>query len=681
MLNELRELALSLKKTGIKPPDLHPKFTFCPKNTAFWVYLDDDGNIAGVSSIPIEKVQEIRKWDGVGSYGTSFPSLSMPPLLKVTVQEDRKKLATMKRSGNVLKDEISKIAETSANLWSDKFDKINKCLDVPVKDLLSRLTDAPEEYSAINTLLLRAVKVDSMRLYGQLQDAFIKSIAEGDEKIIDALFFYGESKPTNQNDFQIVFELKDWKHFPANHRNIQDWMNSKLFSTDKHKISTDLDAFGCNATGKDEKFSGVAFKNALGNVILRAMNQESPCQTRYGMIDYHSFPAGEEARKGMKSALEWLGSAERKGKTWCDLSRRMEKPMLLFAYPSVMPQDLPDLAGMMGDVEDDSAETNDERFAVLSEKVTAALRGGTKETVDCEIRVFVLAKMDKARTKVLTSSRFSADHVIQSAHNWQVGCRCLPVIEVRIFGKNKGDKVILNNPLIPFPAEVVWCLNTVWRAGHDKNGKRCGSANGAQGFDINDALSLLLGTGGELKQVATRAIGALVRNSTPLLLPLGQAAVQKCIYPTEKFTKQTLLLPSIISLLLTKLGHTKGAIMASPAFLVGRFLSLADSLHLEYCKQVRSNSIPPQLLGNAHMAIALESPERGFSMLSQRLPHPYQSWAYTVSGGGEVALAKYCLKLLGEVSEQLKDLPLPQQASDTDKAQMLLGYLARTKQD
>ena len=273
--------------------------------------------------------------------------------------------------------------------------------------------------------------------------------------------------------------------------------------------------------------------------------------------------------------MEWLGSVERKGKTWCDLSRRMEKPMLLFAYPSIMPQDLPDLAGLMGyDVEDNNAETNDERFAVLSEKVTAALRGVTKETVDCEIRVFVLAKMDKARTKVLTSGRFSAEHLIQSAQNWKDGCLNVREIKIRCF--NKGDKPEWNKPLIPFPVEVIWCLNTVWTTGRDEKGNRSSRANKAHGFTVNDALCLLLGEGYELRQATGRALGTLVRNSSTLLLALGQAHVLGHVLKTDrKYSKQHLLLPSIFGLLLHKLGHIKGEIMTSPAFLVGRLLSLA----------------------------------------------------------------------------------------------------------
>ncbi len=120
--------------------------------------------------------------------------------------------------------------------------------------------------------------------------------------------------------------------------------------------------------------------------------------------------------------------------------------------------------------------------------------------------------------------------------------------------------------------------------------------------------------------------------------------------------------------------------MTSAAFLVGRFLNLADSLHLEYCRHVRNNAVPPQLVGNALMATALETPEKALSMLSQRVL-PYQAWARTVKEGDRVGLVKTFLKHLSDVSEQLKDAPLPQRSSDADKAQMLLGYLARVESE
>lgn len=688
MLNELRELAVSLESAGITVDNLHPNFKACPNYLTYWVYLDEQGDVAGIEQVPVAQVQKVRKWEKAN--GVSFPAFNMPPLFKATDTGTQDQIKDIKKHIDkgleITVEEVTSITDSCETLWDEvttnkkgiskqpTIEKLTDCLTKPIADISVPLNDPPHSFIAIKQLLSRTKLITPSTFKTQLIAAFTQTINHSPSaSLIEAIFYYGGKLPTN---FQIILELADRGsfEFPANHQEVQRWMNRQFLTSSGKTSRSDLDAFGCNATGKDSKFPPVGFKNALGNVILRAMNQESPCQTRYGMIDFHSFPAGEEVRKGMKGALEWLGNPERKGKTWCDLSRRMEKPMLLFAYPSVMPLDLPDLAGMMGDVEEDSTESNDELFTVLSEKVTAALRGGVNETIDCEIRVFVLAKMDKARTKVLTNNRFSAEHVIQSAQNWQVGCRNIPDIEIRCFGKNKGDKPLWSKPLIPFPVEVIWCLNTVWM--------RQGShAEGAIGFTVNDALCLLLGEGFELQQTAGRSLGTLVRNCSTLLIALGQAHTEGHVLKTDrKYLKQTLLLPSIFGLLLYKLGHMKGEIMTSPAFLVGRFLNLADSLHLEYCKGVRNGSIPPQLVGNALMATALETPEKALSMLSQRVL-PYQAWARTVKDGDRVGLVKTFLKQLGEVSEQLKDTTMPQRSNDADKAQMLLGYLARIESE
>jgi hypothetical protein len=139
-------------------------------------------------------------------------------------------------------------------------------------------------------------------------------------------------------------------------------------------------------------------------------------------------------------------------------------------------------------------------------------------------------------------------------------------------------------------------------------------------------------------------------------------------------------LTSIFGLLLAKLGRLKGDYMKGPPFLVGRLLSLADQLHLQYCQGVRKGQVPPQLVGNALMTTALEQPTKAVAMLSQRIL-PYQAWARTVQGGDEVRLAKYFLGELGRVSAELKDIELPPTCGDAEKAEMLLGYLARSEKD
>lgn len=701
MLNELRELSLCLEKAGIEIEDLHPNFKACPKYLTYWVYLDESGNVSGVAPVPSEQVQKVRKWEKAN--GVSFPAFNMPPIFKAasaTSQEQVKALKKrIEKANSVSPEEVKSVVGVCEILWDEEVAdkkggskqptivKLTDCVTKPLADIAVFFDAVPDNCKAISHLISRAKLVKASTFKDQLALALLTKLHdEPSSNLMDVLFHCGETTPEKKKtpkNFQLILELadRDRFEFPANHQEVQRWMNRQFLGSSGKASRSDLDAFGCNATGCDGKFPPVGFKNALGNVILRAMNQESPCQARYGMIDFHSFPAGDEVRKRMKGSLEWLGSEELKGKTWSDLSRRLERPILLFAYPSEMPEDIPALAAMMGEAEDGATEDNSDKFSALAQKVTLALSGGTKETAACEIRVFVLAKMDKARTKVMASGRYSAEHVIRSAQRWQDGCRNLPPMVVRCFGKAKGEKPVWNKPLVPFPAEVVWCLNTVWMTGRDDKGERCGRAKGAHGTTINDALSLLLAEGEELRQVAARGLGALLRNSSLLLLALGQAHAQGRIYPMDrKYSKQPLLLPSIIGLLLHKLGHTKGEIMTSPAFLVGRLFNIADGLHLEYCKHVRNNSIPPQLVGNALMATAQEEPIKAISVLWGRIK-PYHAWAQTLKEGDHIGLVRYFLKNLGEVSAQLKDAELPKRCTDVDKAQMLLGYLARVEAD
>ena len=119
--------------------------------------------------------------------------------------------------------------------------------------------------------------------------------------------------------------------------------------------------------------------------------------------------------------------------------------------------------------------------------------------------------------------------------------------------------------------------------------------------------------------------------------------------------------------------------MKKAAFNIGKMLALADTLHKEYCRHVRDNSIPPQLIGNALMATAIDNPERGLVRLRERLMI-YKAWADKVKGE-KYKLAKWALSQMGQVANELAGVDLPTRTDDAAKAQMLLGYLERSKKD
>jgi hypothetical protein len=107
-------------------------------------------------------------------------------------------------------------------------------------------------------------------------------------------------------------------------------------------------------------------------------------------------------------------------------------------------------------------------------------------------------------------------------------------------------------------------------------------------------------------------------------------------------------------------------------------LKLADELHAVYCKEVRKNNLPPQLLGNALMVAALDSPTQALAQLALRIA-PYLGWARTNSTDS-TGLSRYFLKEFGLVESKLRDKALPTRLDDAARAQLLLGYISGSSQ-
>jgi hypothetical protein len=107
-------------------------------------------------------------------------------------------------------------------------------------------------------------------------------------------------------------------------------------------------------------------------------------------------------------------------------------------------------------------------------------------------------------------------------------------------------------------------------------------------------------------------------------------------------------------------------------------LKIADELHALYCKEVRGDKMPPQLLGNALMAGALNSPAQALGQLALRIG-PYLGWART-NTSNSLKLSRYFLKEFGLIETELRNKDLPSRLDDAEKAQVLLGYISSNKQ-
>ena len=535
MLNELHDLAQSLKAVDVSMASWHRHFNTCPKGTTtFFVLLDALGEVADLEPVTDrERLASIRKWEVAA--GTSFPAFNVLPLYEPSGKNVKKvaekavelrKAITSKSppTSDEVKQHLDSLVSASTSLWvKNEPARITKCLTRLATEVGQAFGGPSDDFRAISELIVRSGKLTAENLHAQLASVLVNKIIRNPNLAadwFDALLFHSGK---HAKKWSLIVEVADRSAFayPANHERVQAWMNSRFQAVDEHSEQTTSDSqnehadiFANPAIRLDESFPSVRLP-VLGNVILRSMSSESPCQRRYGFADSQSCRVGQVSRQHMKNALEWIGEVDRREKTWSDVSSLTGNAGVLFAYPSEKPEAAPEVAGLIVGFGDD-ADPDGARFEACASRVTASLTALVHESPATEVRVFVLKKADKARTKVLHSGRYSVDRLLTSAKEWKACCRNVPSLLIRQFGTNKGDKPIWSEPFIPYPAEVVTCLNTAW--------ERAGThAEQVPGFGIGDGLGLLLEDGVVLKAIATRAIRTLITNSLSLVLALGQA--------------------------------------------------------------------------------------------------------------------------------------------------------------
>ena len=697
MLNELYELSLSLEKAGIVPTEWHPDLKELPNVTkvkpCFKVYLAQDGAIADIE--PIEdsaQIENLRKWQSGGN-GYSFPCFNVRPLFKAYAGSGAKAPEKKKfddwlkglKKAQVLSDDSASILECYTNntntLWGDKHnERVATCLDSIPSKLNEILGEPPDEYRAMAALIERCRKTTADKFFQQLvvllKDRILKNPSACD-KYAGFLLHSGTNPP--KNDIQLILELADGLSefpLPAANPKIHRWLNQQLLNHKSDGLSegvassNNVDAFGLTSEDWGNKLAKVSVP-LLGGVILRAMSSDSPCQTRYRRAGATSFVAGKEVRKRVKGALEWLTDDERKDKTWGSVSFARDDTEILLVYPSELPKEPIAAVAMFGGSPTNAA-TQSARFVDYAKDVAKALHTISRPLKEVEMRVFALRKMDLARTQISCNRQYSAERLIAAATEWQTSCGNVPKIEIRQWGKEKGAKPVWQPLEVPFPLEVIWCLNTPWPKAADDAKKR------VREFSSSDGVGLLLDEGVRLKPLLERALHAAIRNGGNLMMAMAHTQHQGGIHKVNgKYDKQKLLLPAILGLLLAKLGWKKGEYMKTAPYLIGRMLSLADQIHYHYCQHVRKGSVPSQLIGNALMTTALEEPEKALALYAQRIL-PYQAWARSARGD-EGKLAGWFLSELGKVCSDVALAKIPDRCADADKAQMMLGYLAKNE--
>ncbi|MGI6518885.1 MAG: hypothetical protein ACOX4C_08925 [Bacillota bacterium] len=687
MLNELSRLSERLEEAGIQPVSWHPDFKPCPKYRTYYLFVSSNGVIQGATRIAdLSEITALRKYERAN--GLSFPAFNVFPVASVQSADAR---ATLERTEMLLKstnvdvEELERLLhllmEESEPLWGESDTaKLKTCLlDVPL-ELSKKIGEAPSVFMAWNSLIAASLKL-SERI-DDIPDMLIDillSLARGEPGA--ALEFLGDTLATtaaNGKDkrVSVVLEIANRLSFdrPANHPETREWVNQRLIDVSNadagsSKVSTD--AFGSvySITDDEAKFPAARLP-ILGNVILRAMSHESPCQRRYGRVNAASFPMGVDMRQDLKNALEWVGAKDRRGQTWQDVSDVCGgKAGVLFAYPETLPNLQVESAGIFAGVVSGDQEAT---FSAVAQRVVGSLQLLVRDMPDAQVTVFVLMKIDKARTKVLMSRRLQAEALMDSARAWRDGCQNIPRVFLRMLDRKDGRRLQAE---VPFPTDVARMLKTEWNMD-------CGRSTVSRSGELQDAFDLFIGGEDEERAAAVKVLDFMTLKGVWPLLALGHAdhLDRELAGPILNHRRIVSLMPAALGLCLSKLGIERRDYMRSTPFLVGKMLAMADLLHKEYCLDVRKGSIPTQLVGNALMPTALENPQQALARLSDRI-YVYKSWvdkSYSSNEPGEkYALARWAVKQMGLVSQELSERRITTQTNEADKAQMLLGYLSR----
>jgi len=682
MLNELYHLSAALERAGIIPVDWHKDLRPLPnasdKKPCYRISINEDGAVAGVEPMQKELVASLRKWET--SNGNSFPGFNIQPFFRLTDDDQKKRLKKWRERKDPLDLDLLKewcADEATRNRDEKSAKKMDKCLGAIPSDLQEKCADIPKNFSALTALLERMTKPGSGRTaaFFQSLEAYIWKSLEKNSQILSLLpllIHEGSAKRKPEDDrgtVSVFLDVPDWKEYPVAHEKTIKAINECLLNSPSAVCSTDTehksgDAFGRGIAGVRGKLPEVKLP-VLGGVKLRAMSSEIPCQDRYGTIDEISFPIGGDSRKRVKGAMEWLSDNKREGETW----GRLDGRELLFAYPAIIPKASLKLAACFGARKTDDIEA---RFETYAKDVVDCLKGLTPFLKDVDLRVFSLRKMDKARTKVLFHRNYSAQRMADAATEWQIGCVNVPLIQIKVWGKEKGE-IFNAKPETPFPLQIAGCLNRVWKLDGT-------SPSEVKTIPNTAGIELLLDETIALRQVP-HLLTAAIRNGKGMFLSLGNSLHRNGpndVMKLNGFNKHILLMPAILGLLLWKIGIGKEIYMNNSPYLVGRILKVADELHAVYCKEVRNNSLPPQLLGNALMVAALDSPTRALAQLALRIT-PYLGWART-NATGSAGLARYFLKEFGLIENKLRETVLPDRLDDAAKAQLLLGYISGSSQ-
>lgn len=694
MLSESFLLARALQDAGMSVEAQHPNIKVPGISTGpvIRVCLDIAGGIVRCERVVEDNCPGL--WTHIDGNQNSFPivRLAEPLMMLRDVssardEEQRKQDQKAKPSADTrrkaLQDSLQQAQprELSKNTL-DLLRRLHDKADM-LTNTLAGHQEAVVRVCRAYMLAVPAGNAGSVPLVEGLRERAIEWLTHCDDSELDALdvLLFKASSESGKKKVQLALDI-DGGCDTIYRGEVRKTVTSVFLRDDEahfgETVADDSSMPVCAFTGEKDLWIGPFPKvklPAFGNEFcLFSMFSEAECNLRYGMKDSQVVPVSNSLVLRMQNAINAVVTQERQGKTWRAVAG--EKPGSLDQLITYV-DGRPDIAVNVADVFGISQDTRDRQFEADVSSICEALDGVSQQRPGSRVNLFILRKASKGQAFVMLAESPTVDEVFEGAEWWQTAGKNVPLgwpndgysITFPILNKDKKPERL--KPWVIYPGEVAAMLR------NDK----------LRGTPFSDVLDVMLQRPGNMA-AARRILSLCLDHCGPLLCGLGgcqgkgSREAWKACKDTERLTG--LRAVSIIGMTLYALGSKKEDYMHESAFQIGRVLALADRLHRCYCTVVRDGSMPPNLIGNAVFATALDCPEKALAILAERM-RIYQGWAETANSEFyrkqeekhiAVLTAKKTLSRYRPLAVQLHRQGLPHQCDDVMKAHLLLGYIA-----
>lgn len=693
MLSEAYKLRRSLDETGFDVPANHPDVKRPGKNPGYRVYLRDNGPLQIVEEVDRESMGQL--WYHREGKANAFPVVKIQhALLSVPIDDPlREEFDALKKTEQTQRHKLLREAIDNREFQLPAHDEQtwnrlrNKGLD-----WLDIFAETDDQYLALPCMLRRFVEsmtspADFLRHLCQLIVQRLEQGSLQDAALAEKLLIGKRPDQPAKAEVPLVFTI-DEPDYPVS---VGDPKMGSYVSRRLRAIEISKPDGICALEGVLRPLLKRRFPEpnlgALGETKLFSKYEATPCEFRYlkKRSDWgdasKSFPVGKWIAADIADGLSALTMPALRGKTWRMVANgkwegsgrnKREKKDLLLVYCEGQPVISDEAADTFGSGEREKRD----QFENDAKALCRALHGIIKHRPQSQIQLLLIGKADKEKKQILMHLTISPQEMLDAAERWQQGVRKnLPTVTLPFPPEKKGQKAIERQPLTPYPDRVVRLLSSKWVRGGTDELKLDGPA-------LRQVLDMMLRSPGKCEEAAKNLLRLTIQQIGPLLVGVAAAFHSGEKEQIEKFkpvARQTALRAvALLGILLNALGRKKEVYMDNTAFQLGRLLSMADTLHREYCVHVRKGSIPPQLIGNALMPAAADNPEDAIDRLRERM-NIYQAWATKISGE-EYRLAKWAVGQIGEICHAIKR-PLPTKTGQTFRAELFLGYMARSPKE